>query len=244
MSIKGKRVADEAIYLNENRYDRPKEIFKYIGDIIKESDYPEGSKLLDAGCATGELIYYLKQILPNFGSFHGMDISENLIALARKRVKNVQFFTGSILKDKSFKKCHYDVVICSGVISIFDELEKPMSNLLSCVRKGGSVLIAGGFNDDPIDVIMRYRRANKPSEEWETGWNIFSRCTIEDILKNSGYKLKWNWYDFRLPFKIIKNSGDPMRCWTIATSGDPYQQVNGACQMINYKVLKIDVAPA
>lgn len=240
MIIDAKRLADEPVYLNENRYDTPKEIFKEAGRIIKEADYPAGSALLDIGCATGELLCYFKRTMKNFTYFCGMDISEAMINKARKHVPGVNFLAGSLLNDKLFSERRYDVVVCIGVTCIFDDIEAPIKNILACVRKGGLALIATAFNDDPIDVVMRYRKVSTSSDSvWERGWNIFSCSTVEGVLRKSSHRIEYSWEQFRMPFALEKRPDDPMRAWTIETKGDPYQQVNGACQLLNFKILKV-----
>ncbi len=34
--VMAKRIADDAIYLNEDRYENPKEMFKFIGSLIEK----------------------------------------------------------------------------------------------------------------------------------------------------------------------------------------------------------------
>jgi SAM-dependent methyltransferase len=238
MSFRGKRIADDPIYLSKNRYNRPKEIFKAVGKIIADMDTP-GSTLLDVGCATGEFLYYIKRRLSHFGDFYGFDVSKKMIKKAREHVRGVKFSINSILNPKISSRYRCDVVTCMGVLSIFDNIERPLKNLLSCLQKNGLLVIVGIFNDDPIDVLMRYRRTNNQTCIWETGWNIFSVVTVESILKKTGHQLKWSWYPFRFPFPIKKMPQDPMRSWTVATSIDPHQQINGACQLLNFKILKI-----
>ena len=237
--IAGRRIADDDVYLNENRYEKPKELFKVLGRHISDANFRHGATLLDAGCATGEFLYYIRKILPDFGPFSGMDISEKMVEHARKHVPGIEFSVGSILDEEFFKNRHYDLITCIGTIFIFDDFEKPIKNLLSCVQKGGRVLISGIFNDDPIDVIMRYRRADSRGLAWEKGWNVLSCHTAENILKNSGHQIEWTWHPFRLPFALKKRPEDPMRQWTVSTEHDPFQQVNGAGQIVNTKILNI-----
>jgi SAM-dependent methyltransferase len=240
-NLKGKRLADELIYLKEQRYDEPKEIFKFIGQKIKLriSSIGNDVRLLDVGCATGELIYYFKTLFKNV-HFAGLDVSPKLIEAARNKVPDVEFYCKSIFDSSFFAEKKWHFVICCGVLSIFDDIKPALKNLLSCTLPKGSVYIAGAFNEDPVDVIMRYRLATEINSEWQTGWNIFSTETYERILKDFDLDIDWEWYDFKMPFAIPKRS-DPMRTWTIRTESNPYQLVNGASQLINMKLLEIHI---
>lgn len=235
----GVRIADDPIYLNEDRYDKPKELFKFIAALL--SDRGARGALLDVGCATGELVYYLRKTLSGVEKFAGFDISPAMVAEAKHNVPGAEFAVADILEPAMFAQRAFDVVTCSGVVSCFDDVKVPFMNLLSVAKPDATICIYTVVNDDPIDVIMRYRRADRPDAPMEVGWNIFSRLTLERILQESGYDLRWAWHPFEMPFELPKRPGDPMRTWTIRTEEKPFQTVNGACQLINGQVLVISV---
>lgn len=232
----GKRIADEPVYLKETDYSKPKEIFKFMGELIPRQYYI-GSSVLDAGCATGHFLHYLSTIMEG-ADLSGIDISYRMISYAREHVPEAKFRVGSILNKRSLGG-EYDVVVCGGVISLLDDPLRPFKNLLSCVKKDGILLVSSVFNDDPIDVVMRYRRVGSRNDFWEKGWNIFSRKTIDRILASSGHKLEWEWHCFKMPFSINKKSDDPMRSWTIAAGKNRHQLVNGACQLMYMRTLRV-----
>lgn len=236
----GKRIADDPIYLSEDRYEKPKELFKFLASLIDDLAPRTGAALLDVGCATGELIYFLRHALPGFGRFAGVDVSPRLIAAAQKALPDVDFRVGSVLDPAVFIGRKFDVVTCSGVLSCLDDPAPVLQNLLAGTAPGGAVLIYSPFNDDPVDVVMRYRRADRDdSDAWEKGWNIFSCATMERLLRSSGYPVSWDWHPFEMPFALNRRLEDPMRTWTVRTEAKPCQTVNGACQLIDGKVLRI-----
>src|SRR3990167_37337 len=88
------RVHDKKIYLEEDRYDKPKEIFKILGNLALQSGVlKEGSKVGDFGCASGEFLYYLSQRYPT-AKYYGYDVVPDLVEKARERVPGVEFFHG------------------------------------------------------------------------------------------------------------------------------------------------------
>lgn len=240
--IKEKKFSNEEVLLKEapNYYKQPKEYFKLLVRLISLLRLPDRSRFLDIGCATGDFIYYAKKIFPDF-IYHGVDISRAMLKYARRMNPEAEFCYGSILKDSLLKKNYYDIIVCSGVLSIFDDISRPLKEILKSVNDNGNIFIFGIFNDDPIDVIMRYRRVNDSIKRWDKGLNIFSCNTVEDLLRKSGYRMKWKWHIFRLPFALKYRPDDCMRAWTIYTHNDPYQHVNGACQLLNFKVLQIEM---
>jgi len=58
--LEAQRLADEKVYLSEERYENPKEYFKVVTSMFSDS-LGDGNdrRLLDVGCATGEYIYWL-----------------------------------------------------------------------------------------------------------------------------------------------------------------------------------------
>ena len=235
------RPADEGIYLNENRYREPKEVFKRIADVLRAHIGNGGGRsILDVGCATGEFLYYLQSQFPDATLF-GMDVSNSMIEAARAQVPKCDFKVGSVLKAEDFATGSMDVLTCSGVLSIFDDQAVPLNNLVRCLRPGGHLVIVTLVNNEPVDVIMRYRDVRDGEPAWEAGWNFFSKKTFENILAKMNCKLQWNWTDFRMPFALPKQE-DPMRTLTISTAVDPHQVVNGAGQLIDDKILYIHKA--
>ncbi len=236
--IKAERVADEGIYLKEERHKNPKERFKQIVSRLSPFICAIDS-VLDVGCATGEFIYYLKSVNPVL-SCTGIDVSKPMAARAKEILPDCDFFCKDILTQSHDMKAQYDLVTCMGVLQIFDNIEGPVQNLLRCVKQGGKLILEGVFNSHPVDVITRYRRVTGSDNPWELGWNIYSKQTYEKILKNSAYDLSYSWIPFTLPFDVLEGE-DPMRTWTIKTQANPHQLVNGASLLIDLYSLEITV---
>ena len=171
----------DTLYLLENRYKQPKVIFKFLSKKIKKiHKNQELCNLADIGCAAGEFLYHLKKNLENV-KLYGFDSQNLLLNKARKNVKNVNFIKKSILGNLNKYKDKYDVSTCVGVISIFDNFEIPIKNLIKITKPGGKIFLQALINDFPIDVNIKYSK----SKNWlsgkpkylESGWNIISRDT-------------------------------------------------------------------
>ncbi len=79
------RIHDK-LYLKSNRYNKPKECFKLLKNILKKRLKKNKTyDLLDIGCANGELLYYLNKNFKNI-NFHGVDVRIDLINLAKKKL--------------------------------------------------------------------------------------------------------------------------------------------------------------
>jgi trans-aconitate methyltransferase len=236
--FKGVRIADDDIYVNGKDFGKPKEYFLLLAKLIESLKLKNSNTIFDVGCASGAFINFLKMRFPNL-EYTGMDISEKLIKQATNDVGGCHFLVGSALELDAFPTEKFDVINCSGVLAIFDEIRTPLRNLISRISPGGSLFINTPINEEPIDVIMRYQRTDINNEgPWESGWNIFSKQTYERTLYDLSSKINITWHPFDMPFPIEKVS-DPMRTWTISTSDKPNQTVNGACQLLNHQIIQI-----
>lgn len=244
--VSGVRIADEAIYTAEDRYEEPKEAFKILGAMLAEHDLPAAPRILDAGCATGELLYYLRGLFPS-AAFSGLDVSGELLEHCAKALPEAQLHRGSIADMQAAPAGAFDAVTMSGVLCCLDDPKPALDAALTWLAAGGVLLVFDAFNAFPVDVVMRYRRADGPegpdAAPWELGWNVFSQCSIDRHVGGREDVASWDYVPFRLPF-ALPQSDDPMRTWTIGTEDNPHQLVNGAAQLVDLSVLRVLKKPA
>ena len=80
-----------------------------------------------------------------------------MLTLARTMLPAADFFELDISAATDRLGRLYDVVTCSGVLAIFDDLTIPVINLLKLCKPGGVVMITADINEANIDLITRYR---------------------------------------------------------------------------------------
>ena len=196
----------DKIYLNENRYNTPKESFKFLVALIKKSNITRNKEFSigDFGCANGELDFFLKKIYKN-SEITGYDILKPLIEKAKRKIKNIKFIHGSILNKKLCKINTHDISICMGVLSIFDSFERTFDNLLYWTKPKGKIYLHSFFNDYPFDVNIKYSSSdnwkNGQPKYWEIGYNIFSKKTISNFLKKNKRIKNFKFHDFNIKKK-------------------------------------------
>ena len=229
--------ADNDIYLSENRFEQPKEIFKSICSIIKNHNFTEKINICDVGCATGEFLYYFKSIFSQC-SVTGLDVSKPMLDIAKKMIPDGNFLLANINSEQPLPRNSFDIITMTGVLGIFDDPQLAITNCLTAIKKNGIVIITNPFNTYPIDTLTRYRRSDKSESAWEIGWNIHSCHTIEKIVKDTTSDAKLTWHDFQLPFPI-KQKSDFMRAWTAKIENNNHALINGACQILDMKILEI-----
>ena len=199
------------IYINEDYYKNPKESFTFLSNKI--SQQYSNPTVLDLGCARGEFLYYLKNNI-NYKKLSGIDYSEQLINEAKsfQGLNDVELHVGSA--DDFHLNEKFDVIIMSGVLSYFDDIEKIFKLLKSHLSENGTILLFGLFNEYDVDILIKYRN-NKYFNSFESGWNIHSIKTIQTILNKFNLKLI-SQDKFNLSF-ALEPQDDPCRSWHINT---------------------------
>ena len=245
------------LYLNENRYQDPKQLHLEIVDYIKFAESNDNnlnvSSILDAGCAAGEFAYLLNKKFSNT-QISGFDVLQELVNKARKEVLGVNFFEANILDSTAAEENSFDVVTCVGVLSIFDDFRDIISNLIHWTKPGGYVFIHSLFSDYPFDVRVQYNASNDYGKGvLETGWNIFSKESISAFLESvinrkseeegsggggEGLIESFVFYDFNIKRELEKKS-DLIRSWTFYDERGDLKITNGLNMLQPHAILQI-----
>jgi len=133
-------------------YDKIYENVDYIGEsefvhwAVKEHKTSHGTKLMDMACGTGSHAKFLK----NHFKVTGVDINENMLKIARKKVPEADFILGNMknfeLEDK------FDVLICifSAIHynTNYSELKDTLTNFYKHLEEGGILIYDLSFNNE------------------------------------------------------------------------------------------------
>ena len=97
-------------FRRKNRY--------YYALLEKQYRYfvPEGKRVLEIGCGTGDLLAALK---PSYGV--GVDISPKMIELAKEKYPALHFYAGTI-QDISIDE-KFDYIILSGLLGELEDIQ-------------------------------------------------------------------------------------------------------------------------
>jgi ubiquinone/menaquinone biosynthesis C-methylase UbiE len=109
------------------------------------SHVQEGSKVLDLGCGTGDLLRILSQKVGHDGRCIGIDISPDMLKIAKIKLlnyKNVELQMGNVTKKLLFDSDYFDVVTALNINQEIPlKLQKYMFKEASRVLKKDGVLI-------------------------------------------------------------------------------------------------------
>lgn len=208
------RTTDDEIY-SEKRYGTPKESFKQIVSLLKldkEENKDSNKKLLDVGCATGELLYYIREINPAI-RLDGVEYSENLVRRAKDFLASsgISIAIGDA-NDLKISDSQYDFVVSSGVTSIFDDFRPSFNEMIRIAKDGARCLNLMMVNELDLDVIIKY--INPANGRMESGWNKFSIKSISEFLKNHPNIIEYKFIKHEMPFDLLRQK-DLLRSWTM-----------------------------
>lgn len=219
-SYRTKRLHD-TLYLKENRYEKPKENFKYLISLLKKRIKKNVNyKLLDIGCSNGELLWNLSKNFNNL-SLHGLDIRKDLIKKASKVCNNIKFFKKDISK-KNLNIAKFDIIIISGVISCTNNPEIVIRNLKKNLKQNGLIFLFDNLNDLNFNNFLRYEDVQNYQKILQSGYNIYSIKYLIKLFKKIAKSKKIEVKKFSINKKINPIKKDLMRSWTITIDKKRY----------------------
>lgn len=209
-------------------YRKPRPLKQHERELlaIMQADYPElRGRVLDIGCAACAFIEAMTQVYPE-ADYTGFDISEELIAIAREKFDNKQIRVHLFVADAmEFQPdAPFDIIIASGVLSIFEHFEPVLDRWLSWLADKGTMYVFGRFNSADVDTIIRFRN-NYTGGSWEGGPTAYSIRTVGRFLDKRGFDCEFK--RFHLKIELPRNE-DPIRTYTIRCKDDSLLVVNGA----------------
>ena len=177
LNPQAKQMADESMVRNLEAQTRaiwPQEI-----PLIRRYALPPESRILDAGCGTGEASSRLAELFPR-ASVLGVDIIDAHLDLARTRYARLalrlRFEHQSIFQldeaDQSF-----DLVVCRHVVHSIPQPERVIAELARVTRRGGCLHLI------PEDYGMLHfqRGALDPKDFWHQVPASFGAITETDL---------------------------------------------------------------
>lgn len=172
-SLAGSR--DRWIARNRDYYEEDRNYLRFI--------VPEGARVLEVGCATGELLARLK---PSYGV--GLDMSERMLESARCRYPDLKFVKGDTEDEGSFADWGgpFDYIILSDTIGYLDDIDRVMRILREqCAPHTRLVIAYYSHLWEPILALAERIGQKMPQPDV----NFLSSSDITNLLYLSGFEV-------------------------------------------------------
>jgi ubiquinone/menaquinone biosynthesis C-methylase UbiE len=128
-------------------YDHPANTFwsRYGRQTVERLQLAPGERVLDVCCGSGASAIPAVESVGASGSVIGVDLAENLLALARSKARdrgltNIEFRSGDMTQ-LPFDDGSFDVVVCVFGIFFVPEMEVGLRELKRVLRTGGKLAI-------------------------------------------------------------------------------------------------------
>jgi SAM-dependent methyltransferase len=143
----------EAVYRRDRRQQRFYD--RLLGRIVRWLDLPAGSRVLDAGCGTGEHTVRLAEL--GYRCV-GVDVSPRVLlraaerARARGQASRIRFHNEG-LEALPFPDGAFDAVHCRGVLMHVPRWERALAELCRVLRPGGKIALLEN-NHRCLDMLL------------------------------------------------------------------------------------------
>lgn len=169
-----------------SKYEQPLEVlqisqtekvrFHDIASIISKWCPQKEMKILDIGCANGDLLYELKNI--GFSNLTGLDPSPQCSSNA-KNMYGLEVLTGTISTLPNIAKSHYDLIIMVGVLEHIKDLSVSLDLILSALDSKGLIFI------EVPDVSGFTKYIDAPYQQFSTEHiNYFSQKSLSNLMSS------------------------------------------------------------
>jgi SAM-dependent methyltransferase len=115
--------------------------------LLGDLDVGEAPVALDVACGTGISTFALIEEAGGKGEFHGVDISEGMLEVARRSAEaqgfSVRFSKGDA-EDLDYPDAKFDVVISNMSLQFFPDKSKALSEMHRVIKPGGRLAILFG----------------------------------------------------------------------------------------------------
>jgi ubiquinone/menaquinone biosynthesis C-methylase UbiE len=181
---------------SERESSRLKDQATTLSDYLHyDSIFPEGSRILEAGCGTGEQTVFIAKSNP-LSSITSIDISKESLSIAEKSmiknsIKNVNLIEGDIFNLK-FDKESFDHIFICFVLEHLSDPVKALLKLKEVLKKNGTITVIEGdhgsayFHPESIDA-MHTIRCLIDLQAKMNGNSLIGR-SLYPILKNAGFE--------------------------------------------------------
>ena len=125
-----------------------------------------GERVLDIGSGPGFLAAEMAEEVGPDGAVSGVDASETMLAMARRRAAPVEYVAGDALA-LPFPDEHFDAAVCTQVYEYVDDVGGALAEARRVLRPGGRLLVL----DTDWDSIVWHSRDHERMGRVLAAWN-------------------------------------------------------------------------
>ena len=146
------------------------------------------SKILDAGCASGFMLFKIYQAFPN-AKYFGIDVYSKAISYAKKTYPDITFKT-AFAHNLPFTNDYFDVILFYETIEHVEDPIKTLKELKRVLKKGG-ILILAMDSGNWLFRFVWFVWENTKGKIWqEAHLHPFHYTELEEVIKKAKLKIE------------------------------------------------------
>jgi ubiquinone/menaquinone biosynthesis C-methylase UbiE len=155
-----------------------------------------GSDILDVACGTGAILQAVREAYPDV-RFSGIDVSPEMLAVARKRLPDDTELKVASADALPFRDASFDTIVTTNAFHFFRLPNRALQEMHRVLRPGGRLIVTD-WCDDYLScrICDRILRAFNSAH-----YNTYSSVELREILESTHfedvnlerYKINWLW---------------------------------------------------
>jgi ubiquinone/menaquinone biosynthesis C-methylase UbiE len=134
-------------------------LFRPFAEIaLEEVKLSSGDRVLDIACGTGIVARLAKERLGDAGHVVGIDVSPDMLAVARTVAPGIDWRAGSAAALPLRENEQFDVVVCQQGLQFFPDKPAAAAQMRRAVKSSGRLAVATWRSDDEIPLFRELRR--------------------------------------------------------------------------------------
>lgn len=156
--------------------------------IILDLDLSPGESVLDIACGTGIVARVAKERVGEGGRVIGVDISADMLSVARNVAPGIEFREGSAAALPVQDGEKFDVVVCHQGFQFFPDKAAAAAQMRRALKEGGKLAVATWHSDEESPFLHELRRvAERHLGPIADARYNFAEAALEASVRDSGF---------------------------------------------------------
>jgi ubiquinone/menaquinone biosynthesis C-methylase UbiE len=149
-----------------------------------------GDRVLDIACGTGIVARIAKERLGERGQVVGIDISPEMLAVARSIAPGVDWRAANASALPLHAGEQFDLVVCQQGFQFFPDKPAAATEMRRALAKDGRLAVATWCSDDEIPFFRKLRRVaeRRLGEIVDQRYSLGDAALLERLLRDAGFR--------------------------------------------------------